>query len=128
MISGSRIAPMLTAILVYFSIPLSTLFNMLFFSDQNNNNMSRISLFGSTLIFFSSMLALHQWFLFLFGWHHSRQKMARPIVPHVIQFSLVWVVAQQLFHKFIKNKHWWHLQNQTLLNMPLSLFSFVFTF
>ena len=119
-ISGSRVTPILTAVLVHFSILLSTLFNMLFFSDQK---------FGSTLIFITSMLALAPVVLAIV-WStlsSTRNVMANHSAWNTIIFGrscgAAVIYKEQTQMAFAKPVV------QTLLkSMLLSLFSFVFTF
>ena len=142
-ISGSRVAPILTAVLVHFAIPVSTLMNMCLFpssknnqgTDSNNNNVSTVlssqHLFGSTLIFISSILGLSPAIITLIypTLLSSKNVMANRTAWNTILFSTSCIPAaisqiykERTFAAFAQPV------DSNLLNMLLSLFSFAFTF
>lgn len=139
-ISGSRVAPILTAVLVHFSIPVSTLINMIFFRKQEINgngddsHVNRLSpqiIFGSTLILISSLLALAPAILALIypAYFSSTNVMANRSAWNTMVFTTSCIPAaisqiykEQTLASFAQPV------DSTLLNMLLSLFSSVFIF
>ncbi len=137
-ISGSRVAPILTAVLVHFTIPVSTTLNMIFFPKQGldgeTSNVNRISsqhLFGSTLIFISSMMALSPAVLTLVypTLFSSKNVMANRTAWNTILFAISCVpAALSQIYKEQTLASFAQPVDSNLLNMFLSLFSCAFMF
>jgi hypothetical protein len=140
-ISGSRVAPILTAVLVHFSIPVSTFMKFCLFPTQvtdtdsvSSNNVSRISsqhLFGSTLICISSVFALSPAILTLIvpTLFSSTNVMANRTAWNTILFTISCIpAAMSQIYKERTFAAFAQPVDSNLLNMLLSLFSCVFTF
>lgn len=142
-ISGSRVAPILTAVLVHFTIPISTLMNVCLFSQREGSqdselgastNVSQISpqhLFGSTLILISSLLGLSPAVLTVIypNLFSSKNVMANRTAWNTILFAISCIpAAVSQIYKERTLAAFAQPVDATLLNMLLSFFSFVFTF
>ncbi len=142
-ITGSRVAPVLTAVLVHFTIPISTMMNMCLFPQQGgsrdselttSSNVSQISpqhLFGSTLILISSLLGISPAILTLIypPLFSSKNVMADRTAWNTILFAISCIpAAVSQIYKERTLAAFAQPVDATLLNMLLSLFSFVFTF
>ena len=136
-VSGSRVAPILTSVLVHFTIPVSTFFNMVLFQNQGdneNNYTHRHSpqlLFGSTLILISSILALSPAILTLIypAFFSAKNVMANRTAWNTILFTMSCIPgAISQIYKEQTLASFAQPVDSNLLNMLLSLFSFAFTF
>jgi len=132
-ISGSHVAPMLTAVLVHFTIPASTFMNQCLFPKHEDETGTRTSqhLFGSTLIFISSILALSPAILTLTypALFSSENVMANRSAWNTILFATSCIPAAiSQIYKERTLAAFAQPVDSTLLNMLLSLFSFAFAF
>ena len=142
-ISGSRVAPVLTAVLVHFTIPVYTLMKDLSYknntqgsnADSNsqvgNTSLTSQNLFGSTLILISSILALSPAILTLIypAFFSSKNVMANRTAWNTLLFSTSCIpAALSQTYKERTLTEFAQPVDSALLNMLLSLFSFAFTF
>lgn len=147
-ISGSRVPPVLTAVLVHFTIPVSTFMKDLIYKNNNpqedhninsdNHSQAAINasltpqhVFGSTLIFISSILAVSPAILTLIypALFPSKNVMANRSAWNILLFSTSCIpAALSQIYKERTLAEFGQPVDSTLLNMLLSLFSFAFTF